>query len=105
MEIELWKHPQPGQMAMGRRQLLTLGEAARKAKALNAYVVAYVNDAGEVGYRVYRSLRNRLGTPGPMNDCEPGWGVRLMGHYRGGRWLPGRTLAEQAYLTADPATF
>lgn len=101
---EIWKMPLARPPSMGSRTLCSLRDAARKARARNAYIVGYVNPAGECGYRVYSSLKNNWGVRGPMNDCAEGWSLQLIGRYKGDQWIPMRTTESQSLLNADPLT-
>lgn len=83
-------------LKMGRKKLLTLIEAAQKAKPIDGSIVGFENPDGEiVGYRVY------TGQSSAMRDCEPGWGVRSQGYYRRGFWFSTVTLPTQERI-GDP---
>lgn len=84
---------------MGRKTLLTLEEAANRAKADDLSIVQFVDQNGNYGYRTYEA--GRRSGPSAMGDCEGGWGVRYQGRYVAGIWLAGRTLADQEFIS-DP---
>ena len=102
--IEIWTLPIANPLKMGKRKLVDLPEAARKAAQANAYIVGYVSFQNTCGYRVYATLINHWGKSGPINDCAPGWSVQLLGRYRNGRWIALRSTQHQALLEVDPST-
>lgn len=84
---------------MGRKTLLPLVEAARRARADSLAITQFVDAQGNYGYRVYDTSRKH--GPSAMGDCEPGWSVRYQGQYKGRVFFPGRTLSEQQFIS-DP---
>lgn len=86
-------------LRMGRKVLLPLREAAEKARAVGGRIVGFEHEGQIVGYRVYVGLGRN--DPDAMSDCEPGWGVRYQGMYKGQTWFAGRTIESQP-LISDP---